>query len=129
MGCVPVRVARGASVAHRYSYAPPRCRTSQYCGTFDHSSFSNSIWNDLGNSVSDGMELVGFKSKVNTSLLDCDFEKSIEVFGEVLTKHVCEGMQGEGGYVLPTFPTLPTISILLTVSILPTKLSPLDIVI
>ena len=25
---VPVRVTRGALVAHRYTYAPPRCRTS-----------------------------------------------------------------------------------------------------
>ena len=30
----PVRVTRGALVAHRYTYAPPRCRTSQYCRTF-----------------------------------------------------------------------------------------------
>ena len=27
---VPVWVLRGALVAHRYTYAPPRCRTSQY---------------------------------------------------------------------------------------------------
>ena len=27
---LPVRVTRGALVAHRYTYAPPRCRTSQY---------------------------------------------------------------------------------------------------
>ena len=27
---VPVRVTRGAVIAHRYTYAPPRCRTSQY---------------------------------------------------------------------------------------------------
>ena len=27
---VPVRVTRGALVAHRYTYAPARCRTSQY---------------------------------------------------------------------------------------------------
>ena len=31
---VPVRVTRGALVAHRYTYAPPRCRTSQYCKIF-----------------------------------------------------------------------------------------------
>ena len=31
---VPVRVARGALVVHRYTYAPPRCRTSQYHRTF-----------------------------------------------------------------------------------------------
>ena len=27
---VPARVTRGALVAHRHSFAPPRCRTSQY---------------------------------------------------------------------------------------------------
>ena len=27
---VPVWVRRGALVAHRYTYAPPRCRTTQY---------------------------------------------------------------------------------------------------
>ena len=32
--CVPVRVTRSALVAHRYTYAPPRCRTSQYRRTF-----------------------------------------------------------------------------------------------
>ena len=31
---VPVRVTRGALVAHRYTYAPPRCRTLQYSMTF-----------------------------------------------------------------------------------------------
>ena len=31
---VPVRVIRGALVAHRYTYASPRCRTSQYSRTF-----------------------------------------------------------------------------------------------
>ena len=31
---VPVRVARGALVTHRYTYAPLRCRTSQYRRTF-----------------------------------------------------------------------------------------------
>ena len=31
---VPVRVTRGALVAHRYTYAPPCCRTSQYRRTF-----------------------------------------------------------------------------------------------
>ena len=29
MPYVPVRVTRGALVAHRYIYAPPRCRTTQ----------------------------------------------------------------------------------------------------
>ena len=27
---VPVRITRGAMVAHRYTYVPPRCRTLQY---------------------------------------------------------------------------------------------------
>ena len=27
---VPVRVTPGSVIAHRYTYAPPRCRTSQY---------------------------------------------------------------------------------------------------
>ena len=31
---VPVRVTRGALVAHRYTYAPPHCRTLQYSKTF-----------------------------------------------------------------------------------------------
>ena len=31
---VPARVTRGALVAHRHSFAPPRCRTSQYRRTF-----------------------------------------------------------------------------------------------
>ena len=31
---VPVWVTRGALVAHRYTYAPPHCRTSQYRRTF-----------------------------------------------------------------------------------------------
>ena len=31
---VSVRVTRGALVTHRYTYAPPRCRTTQYHSTF-----------------------------------------------------------------------------------------------
>ena len=42
---VPVRVTRGALIAHRRTYAPPRCRTSQYCRTFIL--LSASLWNDL----------------------------------------------------------------------------------
>ena len=34
---VPVRVTRGALIAHRYTFAPPCCRTSQY-------SISGTIW-------------------------------------------------------------------------------------
>ena len=32
--CVSVQVTRSASIAHRYTYAPPRCRTSRYRRTF-----------------------------------------------------------------------------------------------
>ena len=42
---VLVRVTRGALVAHRYTYAPPRCRTLQYSKTFIP--FSVTLWNDL----------------------------------------------------------------------------------
>ena len=31
---VPVQATRGGLVEHLYTYAPPRCRTSQYCMTF-----------------------------------------------------------------------------------------------
>ena len=30
---VPMRVTPGALVVHRHSFAPPRCRTAQYCRT------------------------------------------------------------------------------------------------
>ena len=42
---VPVRDTRGALVAHRFTYAPPRCRTLQYSMTFIP--FSVSLWNDI----------------------------------------------------------------------------------
>ena len=41
---VPVRVTRGALIAHRYTFAPPRCRTSQYHRTFILLSLSGMIW-------------------------------------------------------------------------------------
>ena len=58
---VPVSVTPGATVAHRYTYAPPRCRTSQYLRTFI--SVSVSLWNDLTDPVFDGVGLVIFKSR------------------------------------------------------------------
>ena len=64
---VPTWVTRGALVAHRYTYAPPRCRTLQYSRAFIP--FSVSLWNDLANPVFDGVELAGFKSRANASLL------------------------------------------------------------
>ena len=57
---VPVRVTRSALVVHRYTYAPPRRRTSQHSRTFIP--LSVSLWNDLANPVFDGVGLAGFKS-------------------------------------------------------------------
>ena len=64
---VPARVTRGALVAHRYTYAQPRCRTLQYNRTFIP--FSVSLWNDLANPVFDGVGLAGFKNRANAFLL------------------------------------------------------------
>ena len=50
-------VTHGALVAHRYTYAAPRCRTSQYLITF--SPLSVSLWNDLAGPVFDGVGLEG----------------------------------------------------------------------
>ena len=64
---VLLRVASGALVAHRYTYAPPLCRTSLYLRTFIL--FSVSLWNDLADPVFDGVGLAGFKSRANAFLL------------------------------------------------------------
>ena len=64
---VPVQVTMSALVAHRYIYAPPRCRTSMYRLTFI--SFKVSLWNDLADPVFDGVSLAGFKSRVTAFLL------------------------------------------------------------
>ena len=56
---VPVRVTRGAVIAHRYTYAPPRCRTSQKRSTFIP--LSVSLWSHLDDSVFDGVGLTGFQ--------------------------------------------------------------------
>ena len=58
---------RGGLVAHRHSFAPPHCRTSQYCRTFVP--LSVSLWNDLSDPVFDGVGLAGFKSRANAFLL------------------------------------------------------------
>ena len=55
---VPARVTRCAVIAHRYTYAHPRCRTSQFRMTFIP--LSVSLWNDLGDPVFDGVGLAGF---------------------------------------------------------------------
>ena len=64
---VPVRVTCGAVIAHRYTYAPPRCRTLQYRRTFIP--LSVFLWNDLSDPVFDGVGLAGFKSRANAFLL------------------------------------------------------------
>ena len=64
---VPDRVTRGALIAHRYTFAPPRCRTSQYRRTFIP--LSVSLWNYLVDPVFDDLGLAGFKSRSNASLL------------------------------------------------------------
>ena len=56
---VPVRVTRGALVAHRYTYASSRCRTSQYRKTFNQRSVS--LWNDRADPIFGGVGLAGFK--------------------------------------------------------------------
>ena len=64
---VPVRVTCGALIAHRYTYVPPCCRTSQYRRTFI--SLSVFLWNDLVDPIFDGVWLAGFKSRSNGFLL------------------------------------------------------------
>ena len=66
---VPVRVTRGAVIAHRFTYAPLRCRTSQYRRTFIP--LSVSLWNDVSDPLFDGVRLAGFKSTTNAFLLAC----------------------------------------------------------
>ena len=64
---VPVRDARGAVVAHRFTNALPRCRTSQYRMIFIP--LSVSLWNDLASNVFDGVGLADFKSRANAFFL------------------------------------------------------------
>ena len=64
---VPGSVTRGALVAHRYSFAPPRCRTSHYRRTLVLLSLS--LWNVLSDPVFAGVGLAGFTSRANAFLL------------------------------------------------------------
>ena len=64
---VPACVTRGALVAHRHLFAPPRWRTSQYRRTFVP--LLVSLWNDLSDPLFDGVELAGFNSRANAFLL------------------------------------------------------------
>ena len=54
---VSVLVILGALLAHLYTYAPPRCRTSQYRSTFVPRSVS--LWNDFADPVFDGKVFYG----------------------------------------------------------------------
>ena len=63
---VPVRVTRGALVAHRYTYALPRCGISQYHRTFIP--LSVCLWKDVADPVFVGVGLVGFKSRADSYL-------------------------------------------------------------
>ena len=65
---VPARVTRGALVAHRRSFAVPRCRTFQYRRTFVPHSVS--LWNDISDAMFDGVGLAGLKSRANSYLLE-----------------------------------------------------------
>ena len=64
---VAVRVTLGALVAHWYTYAPPRCRTSQYRRTFVP--LLVSLGNDLADPVYGGAGLAGFESSASAFLL------------------------------------------------------------
>ena len=64
---VPVQVTCGALVEHRYPYAQPRCRTSQYRKTFIP--LSVSLWDDLADPLFDRVGLASFKSRANAFLL------------------------------------------------------------
>ena len=65
---VPVVVTGGALLANRYTYAPPRCRTSQYRRTCIYFPLS-APKNDLASHVFDGVRLTGFKGRANAFLL------------------------------------------------------------
>ena len=58
--------SRFTVIARRYTYAPPRCRTSQCRRTFIL--LSMSLWNDLSYPVFDGVGLACFKSRANAFL-------------------------------------------------------------
>ena len=63
----PVRVTRCALIAHRFTYALPRCRASQFSRTIVP--LSVSLWNDLVSLVFDCVGVAGFKSRANAFLL------------------------------------------------------------
>ena len=68
---VPVRVTCGALVAHRCTYAPPRCRTSKYSRAFIP--LSVSLCDVLGDPAFDGVVLASYKSLANDFSLVAQF--------------------------------------------------------
>ena len=64
---VLANVAGGVLVAHRHSFAPPNCRTSQYSRIFVP--LSVSLWKSLSEPLIDGVRLLGFKCRANAFLL------------------------------------------------------------
>ena len=58
---VPVPVTRGALVAYRYTYAPPRCRTLQYRWNFIP--LSVSLLNNLAHPIFDNVGTGGFQEQ------------------------------------------------------------------
>ena len=67
---VTVLVAYGALAEYRYTYAPPRCRSSQYRSTFIN--LSVSLLTDLTDPVFDRVGLASFESKANAFSLAHD---------------------------------------------------------
>ena len=76
---VPARVTRGVLVAHRHSFAPPRCRTSQYRRSF--MPLSVSLWNDLSDRVFDGVGLAGSALLLSPTVLSCSSFHGLVVWG------------------------------------------------
>ena len=60
---VPVQVTCDALVADRYTHVPLHRRTLQFCKTFVP--LSVSLWNDLADTIFNGVGLAGFKSRAN----------------------------------------------------------------
>ena len=88
---MPVWVTHGALVGHRYTYAPPRCKTSRDRMTFILLSLS--LWNDLAVPVFDGVDLTGFKSRAHAFSLDllATFLTSVFPFYSFFLKLVLRG--------------------------------------
>ena len=60
-----VRVTSGALVTHRYTSAPPSCKTSQCQCNSIFIPPSVSLWNDLGDPLFDGEGLAEYKNRAN----------------------------------------------------------------